>query len=74
MCTLVAPRSSTNAALDGDASPGVANGITPDNVDQALPWVDVFLVATGIRQTFTELDPARVQALTPTVFEYNQRH
>jgi predicted TIM-barrel enzyme len=46
---------------------GIASGITPENVGEYLPHADCFLVATGISRSFTELDPARVQALVRRV-------
>lgn len=38
----------------------IARGITPENVAEFMPYVDCFLVATGISKNFTELDPERV--------------
>ena len=40
----------------------VASGMTPENVDAFLPYVDCFLVATGVGRSFTELDPPKVRA------------
>ena len=51
----------------GDTPLAIASGITPDNVAAYLPHADCFLVATGIRRSFTELDPARVRALVEQV-------
>ena len=45
----------------------VASGITPENVEFFLPYVDDFLVATGISFDFHELDPAKVKALVEKV-------
>ena len=45
----------------------IASGITPENVGDYLPHADAFLVATGISESFTELDPARVRALVERV-------
>src|SRR5438477_29238 len=39
----------------------IASGVTPENVGGYLPWVDCFLVATGISRTFEEFDPGRVR-------------
>jgi uncharacterized protein len=41
----------------------VASGITPENVLVYAPYVDCFLVATGISHSHTELDSVRVRAL-----------
>jgi predicted TIM-barrel enzyme len=46
-----------------DTPLGIASGITIENVDQYLPYVDAFLVATGISKTFTELDADKVKSL-----------
>ena len=50
---------------------GVASGITPDNVEDYLPYVDDFLVATGISFSFTELDPVKVKALVEKIKRHN---
>ncbi len=52
----------------------VASGVTPENVGDALPWVDLFLVATGISRSFTELDPMKVESLVSIVKDYDSRH
>ena len=41
----------------------VASGITPENVENFMPFVDCFLVSTGISNSFHELDPVRVRQL-----------
>jgi len=51
----------------GDAPLAVASGITPENVNDYLPWADCFLVSTGISYTLDELDPARVRDLVRVV-------
>jgi predicted TIM-barrel enzyme len=48
----------------------IASGITPENVEAYLPYVDAFLVATGISSSFTELDPERVRMLAERVHEF----
>jgi hypothetical protein len=45
----------------------LASGVTPENVTDYLPWVDCFLVATGISYTLEDLDPARVRDLVRVV-------
>lgn len=51
---------------------GIASGITPENVGNYLPYASVFLVATGISRTFTELDPVRVRALVERVAAFEE--
>ncbi len=41
----------------------IASGITPENVFDYMDDVNYFLVATGISQSFTELDSAKVKQL-----------
>lgn len=53
---------SMKAAI-GDFPFAIASGITPENVQLYSQFIDVFLVSTGINESFFELDPARVQAL-----------
>lgn len=51
----------------GDHRLAVASGITPENVGDYLPYVDDFLVATGISCDFHTLDPAKVRALAALI-------
>lgn len=44
-----------------------ASGTTPENVHLMKPYVDCFLVATGISKSFTELDPVRVRAMADAI-------
>lgn len=46
---------------------GIASGITPENVEDFLPFASHFLVATGISRNFHELDRDRTQALVAAV-------
>jgi len=41
----------------------IASGITPENVHLYTQWADCFLVATGISDSHTELNPGRVRDL-----------
>lgn len=54
-----------------EAIPGVpmalASGITPENVDPFLPYVEAYLVATGIESSFGVLDPKRTKALADKI-------
>jgi uncharacterized protein len=45
----------------------VASGITPENVSEYMPHVDCFLVATGVSDSHTELNPLRVRALAERI-------
>jgi hypothetical protein len=47
----------------GDHPLAIASGITPENVREYMPYADCFLVATGISDSHTELNPERVRAL-----------
>lgn len=51
----------------GDAPLAIASGITPENVGDYLPHADIFLVATGISRSFTELDPVQTRSLVAIV-------
>jgi hypothetical protein len=48
----------------GDYPLAIASGITPENVNQYMPHADCFLVATGVSDSHTELNPIRVRALS----------
>lgn len=45
----------------------IASGITPENVKPYLPYADCFLVATGISDSHTELNAARVAELAKII-------
>lgn len=45
----------------------VASGITVENVDEFLPYVDCFLVSTGISKDWQDLDPIKVSSLVEKV-------
>lgn len=47
----------------GDHSMALASGVTPDNVGNYLPYVQAFLVGTGIEERLGVLDPAKIEAL-----------
>lgn len=61
-------------AMREAAAPGVlialASGVTDANVSDYLPFVDAFLVGTGIEAKFGVLDPAKVAALQAIVAAY----
>jgi predicted TIM-barrel enzyme len=47
----------------GDHAMALASGVTPDNVCNYLPYVQAFLVGTGIEKSLGILDPAKIEAL-----------
>jgi len=47
-------------AVGDDFPLAIASGATPENVGEYLPYVDCFLVATGISDSHTELNAVRV--------------
>jgi hypothetical protein len=51
----------------GDHPLALASGVTPENVPEMLPYVDAYLVATGIESQFGRLDPARTRALADLI-------
>lgn len=54
----------------GDKPLALASGVTLANVFKYLPFVDYFLVATGISENFYELDPQKVHNLANFIHEY----
>ena len=57
-------------AIGDEKRLALASGTTVDNVSEFLPFVDDFLVATGIGRNFTELDPPRVRKLGSLIHGY----
>lgn len=53
----------------GDTPIALASGITPENIDQYLPYIDATLVATGIniKDDFYNIDPTRLSTLMKKV-------
>ena len=51
----------------GNHPMALASGVTPENVHQYLPYVDAYLVATGIGSDFGVLDPERTRALAEAI-------
>ena len=45
-----------------DTPLAIASGLTPENVGSYLPFADCFLVATGVSDSFTQLNPYKVRA------------
>jgi predicted TIM-barrel enzyme len=53
--------------LTADQRLGLASGLTPDNVDQYLPYVTDYLAATGISDSFYELNADLTEALADKI-------
>lgn len=51
----------------GDHPVALASGVTSDNVEDYLPYVDVFMVASGISKDFHTLDPEKVARLAEVI-------
>ena len=51
----------------GDFPLAIASGITPENVTTYMPYVDCFLVATGISDSFTELSRDKLRSLLDNI-------
>ncbi|MEL6342123.1 MAG: hypothetical protein AAFV53_03250 [Myxococcota bacterium] len=51
----------------GDHPLAVASGVRPDNVSEILPFVDAFLVASGIEDRFGVLNPQKTRLLADTI-------
>jgi predicted TIM-barrel enzyme len=47
----------------GDHAMALASGVTPENVRGYMPYVQAFLVGTGIEKRLGILDPAKIEAL-----------
>lgn len=47
----------------GDGALGLASGVTADNVRSYVPYVNAFLVGTGIEASFGVIDPGKLTAL-----------
>ena len=47
----------------GEHALALASGVTPENVRDYVPYVDAYLVGTGIEARFGVLDPRKVEAL-----------
>lgn len=54
----------------GEYPLAIASGVTPENVDDYLPYVHYFLVATGVSKSHTEFDRQRLRELVNRTMEY----
>lgn len=53
----------------GEHPLAIASGIDLDNIETFLPYVDCYLVSTGISIDFHELDPVKVKVLAEKVHQ-----
>ena len=51
----------------GDKRLALASGVTCDNLKDFLPYVDDFMVATGVSSDFHHLDPERVKRMAELI-------
>jgi uncharacterized protein len=58
------------AAVGPSSSIALASGVTTENVSHYLPYVNAYLVGTGLEQSFGVLDPAKVAALQAAISGY----
>ncbi len=54
----------------GDYPLAIASGIDPNNVDEFLPYIDYYLVATGISKDFHNFDENKVKILSDKIKKY----
>ena len=54
----------------GDHAMALASGVTPENVRSYMPYVQAFLVGTGIEKQLGVLDPAKIEALMKAMQRY----
>jgi predicted TIM-barrel enzyme len=58
------------AAVGHGAAIALASGVTADNVHHYLPYVNAYLVGTGIEHAFGVLDPGKTAALQAAIASY----
>ena len=59
-------------ALGPAASLALASGVSVGNVGEYLPYVDAFLVASSIEESFGVLDPNKTRALADAIRSYGR--
>lgn len=52
----------------------IASGINEDNIHQFLPYVDYYLVATGISKNWHELDLDKIKRLQDIIIDFNYKN
>ena len=55
------------SGVSRDVALALASGVTADNVGAYLPYVDAYLVGTGIERALGVLDPLAVRALADAI-------
>jgi predicted TIM-barrel enzyme len=58
------------AGVGPDVAMALASGVTAENVAQYLPYVNAFLVGTGIEESFGVLDAVKVATLQQRISSY----
>lgn len=56
--------------LLGEHSLALASGVTVDNIYSYLPYVDAYLVGTGIEDSFGVLNPNKTKELAERIHSY----
>ena len=51
----------------GNQGLAIASGVTVENVNDYLPYIDYFMVATGISKSFNEFDPTLVNKMATLI-------
>ncbi len=51
---------------------GLASGVTIENIPLYLPFVNFFLIATGISKNFTEFDPLKIREISDAIKAYKK--
>lgn len=57
--------------VSADVAIALASGVTAENVHEYLPYVDAYLVGTGIESRLGVLDPVKLGALVAAVARYD---
>ena len=52
----------------------IASGIDENNIEQFLPYVEYYLVATGISKNWHELDPDKLKKLQDIITDFNYKN
>jgi predicted TIM-barrel enzyme len=61
-------------AAGDDSNIALASGVTAENIREFLPYVDTFMVATGVSKDFHELDDAKIRELHDILRPYPIRN
>jgi predicted TIM-barrel enzyme len=66
----VAKVAALRAGLGAHGAMALASGVTAENVDDYLPYVDAYLVGTGLEASFGSVDPDKVARLQQRIAGY----